>query len=436
MAERWTNWARQQVCAPAVIERPVSEAQVTEAVWRAAARGLPVRAVGSGHSFTDIACTDGAMADLSAMDRVLDADPATGLVRAQAGVSINALGRALEGHGLALENQGDVDTQTLAGALATATHGTGLAFGNLSSRVESLRLVDGRGEVREIEGGDELLAARVGLGVLGIVTELTLRAVPLFTVRRHDVPRPLHETLEAMDRLAEGSDHWEFWIFPYSDVALTRTSSRSGEPPEAVDERRLWLQEYVLENAVVAAFARTGRALPSLIPRLNATLPKLASATTKVDRSWKVFASRRAVRFTEMEYAIPRECAREAVEAVMDLVERRRLPVTFPIEVRFSAGDGAFLSTARGRQTCYIAIHQYIGMEYESYFRSVERIMDGFGGRPHWGKRHYQSAAALAERYPEWDRFAAVRAQLDPDGRFENDYTRRVLGPVKQAVAA
>jgi len=435
MAERWTNWARQQVCAPAVIERPRSEEQVAAAVRRAAKEGLPVRAVGSGHSFTDIACTDGAMVDVSAMDRVLEADSSTGLVRVQAGISINAFGEALEGHGLALENQGDVDTQALAGALATATHGTGLAFGNLSSRVESLRLVDGRGEVHEIDGGDELLAARVGLGALGIVTELTLRTVPLFTLRRSDVPRPLGETLDTMDGLVAGSDHWEFLVFPYSDVALTRTSSRSDEAPNAVGERKLWLQEHLLENAVMGAFARTGRALPRLIPRLNATLSRLVSPSTKVDRSWRVFATRRAVRFTEMEYAIPRDCAREAVEAVMDLVERRRLPVTFPIEVRFTAGDDAFLSTAHGRQTCYVAIHQYLGMEYESYFRAVERIMDGLGGRPHWGKRHYQSADTLAGRYPEWDRFAAVRAQLDPEGRFENDYTQRVLGPVRQPVA-
>ena len=425
---RWTNWAGQQVCAPVAIERPRGEEDVAALVQGAAARGLPVRAVGSGHSFTDIACTDGVMVDLAAMDALLDADPASGLVRVQSGISINALGEALEARGLALENQGDIDTQALAGALATATHGTGLAFGNLSSRVQSLRRVDGSGEVREIDGGDRLLAARVGLGALGIVTELTLRAVPLFTLRRRDEARPLGETLAAMEGLVTETDHWEFWVFPYSDVALVRSSSRSDEPPHAVDGRKLWLQEYVLENAVVGGFARAGRAFPRLIPRLNATLPRLASPTTKVDRSWKVFATRRAVRFTEMEYAIPRAHAREAVEAVLELVERRRLPVTFPIEVRFTAGDDAFLSTAHGRETCYIAVHQYLGMEYETYFRAVEGIMDGFGGRPHWGKRHYQSAATLAPRYPAWERFAAVRDELDPERRFGNDYTRRVLG--------
>jgi len=425
---RWANWAGQQVCAPVAIERPRSEEEVAAAVRGAAERELGVRAVGAGHSFTDIACTDGVMVDLSAMDAVLDADASSGLVRVQAGVSIHALGQALEACGLALENQGDIDTQALAGALATATHGTGLAFGNLSSRVDSLRLVDGRGQVREVDGGDRLRAARVGLGALGVVTELTLRAVPLFTLRRRDEPRPLGETLEAMEGLVEGTDHWEFWVFPYSDIALVRSSSRSEQPPEAVDERKLWLQEYVLENAVVGAFARTGRAFPRLIPRLNATLPRLASSTTKVDRSWRVFATRRAVRFTEMEYAIPRASAREAVEAVLGLVERRRLPVTFPVEVRFTAGDDALLSTAHGRETCYIAVHQYLGMEYETYFRAVERIMDGFDGRPHWGKRHYQSAATLASRYPEWERFTAVRDELDPERRFENDYTRRVLG--------
>src|SRR4051812_46925015 len=253
MSERWTNRARQQVCAPVAIERPRTEEEVAAAVRGAADRGLPVRAVGSGHSFTDIACTDGVMLDLSAMDTVLDAS--SGLVRVRAGISINALGLALEERGLALENQGDIDTQALAGALATGTHGTGLAFGNLSSRVESLRLVDGRGEAREIAGGDELLAARGGLGALGIVTELTVRAVPLFTLRRRDEPLPLGETLDAMQCLVEGTDHWEFWVFPYSDLALVRSSTRSDEPPQRVDERKLWLQEYVGENAVVGAFA-------------------------------------------------------------------------------------------------------------------------------------------------------------------------------------
>jgi L-gulonolactone oxidase len=154
------------------------------------------------------------------------------------------------------------------------------------------------------------------------------------------------------------------------------------------------------------------------------------------DRAYRVYATHRAVRFTEMEYAIPRGHAREALERVLTLIEERRLPILFPLEVRFAAPDDAFLSTAHGRDTCYIAVHQYGGMEFETYFRAVEAIMDSYGGRPHWGKRHYQSAATLRDRYPEWDRFQAVRARMDPGDAFSNDYTRRVLGAVAHALAA
>ena len=157
-------------------------------------------------------------------------------------------------------------------------------------------------------------------------------------------------------------------------------------------------------------------------------MTSLISDSAVQDRAYKVYATERKVRFTEMEYAIPREHAREAIQRVIDLVHRRRLPIMFPLEVRFAAPDDSFLSTAYGRDTCYIAVHQYTGMEFETYFRAVEEIMDDYTGRPHWGKRHYQTAATLRERYPDWDRFAAVRDRLDPDRVFLNDYTRRVLG--------
>jgi L-gulonolactone oxidase len=439
MAERWTNWAGQQRCAPEAVVRPAEEEGVAAAVRDAGARGLRVRAVGAGHSFTDIACTDGVMVDLSAMDRVLEADAETGLARVQAGISINELGRALAERGLALENQGDIDRQAIAGALATATHGTGGDFGNISSRVTAARLVTGAGEAVELteESDPEALrAARVSLGALGIVTELTIRCVPLFTLRRVDEPRPLDETLERLEQLVDGNDHFEFFAFPYADVALTRRCARTDEQPQPADERKVWLQETVLENWALDALCRVGRFAPAIITRLNRLISSTFSGSTKVDRSWRVYATRRSVRFTEMEYAIPRAAARAAVERVLELVERRRLPVNFPLEVRFAAGDDAFLSTANGRETCYVAVHQYVGMEYESYFRAVERIMDDYEGRPHWGKRHYQTAATLAPRYPEWDRFQAVRARLDPACLFANDYTDRTLGEVAAAVPA
>ncbi|MCW3065572.1 MAG: oxidoreductase [Solirubrobacterales bacterium] len=398
---------------------------------RAAERGQPVRAVGSGHSFTDIACTDGVMVDLSGMDRLLAADPATGLVTAEAGITLRALGPLLAARGLALENQGDIDAQALAGALATATHGTGARFPNLSARVVGMRLVTAAGEVVALSADSEpegLLAARVSLGALGIASTVTVRCVPLYTLHRHDDPRPLGETLDRLDELVDGNDHFELFVFPYTQTAATRTTRRSDAEPRPTPSWRRRLQEDVVENRVLDLICRAGRRLPRAVPRLNRLMVSAMSESHVEDRAYRVYATERKVRFTEMEYAIPRRHARGAVERVLALVERRRLPILFPLELRFAAADDAFLSTAHGRETCYIAVHQYAKMEFESYFRGVEAIMEDYEGRPHWGKRHYQAAATLRDRYPEWERFRAVRARLDPDGVFANDYTRRVLG--------
>jgi len=432
--EVWRNWAGDQVCAPHRIERPASEAELCEAVGRAAAEGLPLRVAGSGHSFSDLVCTDGVMLSLDRMRRVLHADPESGLATVEGGITLSALGPALARHGLALENLGDVDFQAIAGAVSTATHGTGARFGNVSTQVAAMRLVLADGSLLELSEESDpegLLAARVGLGSLGAIASLTLRCVPLYTLHRVDEPRSLQDTLGRLDELVGGNDHFELFTFPHTDVALTRTTARVDRPAEP-QGRRLRFQEAV-ENRVLELTCRAGRALPGQVPRLNRTLMKLAGRSEKIDLSYLVYANRRDVRFTEMEYAIPRDAAAVALERVMGMVARRRLPITFPIELRFVAPDDAFLSTAQGRESAYIAVHTYRGTQFESYFRAVEAIMADYGGRPHWGKRHYRSAASLRPRYPDWDRFQAVRTRLDPGGLFRNDYTDRVLGPVEVA---
>ncbi len=435
-AVTWTNWAGDQRCAPAQIARPTSESELAEVVAKAAARGLRVRAAGSGHSFTDAACTDGLLVQTSGLQRVIDADPASGLVTVQAGITLHQLGPQLVGPRLALENQGDIDTQAVAGALATATHGTGVRFGNLSTRVTAMRLVTATGDVVCIDRDrdpEALRAARVSVGALGIASQITLECVPLYTLTRHDAPRPLDETLDRLDEHVDGNDHFEFFLWPYTRTAMTRSTMRSDAEPDPPPRWKRVLQDQIIENNVLGAICRTGRRFPSRVPRLNRAMAGAMGESVVQDHAYKVYAGIRNVRFTETEYAIPRAAAREALERCLELVERRRLPILFPFEVRFAAGDDAFLSTAYERETCYIACHQYTGMEFESFFRGIEEIMSDYDGRPHWGKRHYQSAANLRELYPAWDRFQAVRARLDPDGVFANDYTRRVLGPVVAA---
>jgi FAD-linked oxidoreductase len=338
----------------------------------------------------------------------------------------------LAAHGLALTNQGDIDSQSIAGAISTATHGTGRGFQNLSAQVIAMRLVCADGEARDLRpdtDNEAFLAARVGLGALGVISTVTLQCVPLYTLHRVDSKRPLDDTLDRIDAYVEGNDHFEFYAFPYTTRAGVRESRRSQEEPNPSPRWERLVEEGGIENGALLTLSSIGKRFPSLVPAMNRTLVSLVRANVTEDHAYRVYSSLRRVRFNEMEYALPRAAAPEAIGRVMDLIERRRLPILFPVEVRFAARDESFLSTAYGRETAYLAAHQYRGMEFETYFRGVEAIMDSYGGRPHWGKRHYQSAPTLAERYPDWGRFQAVRDRLDPGRVFANDYTRRVLGP-------
>jgi L-gulono-1,4-lactone dehydrogenase len=432
-ATRWRNWTGDERCTPAALVRPTSDDELSAALAAARTRGSRVRAVGSGHSFSDIACSEGTLVSLQRMADVLDVDPASGLVRVQAGIAIRELSRRLDGHGLAMENLGDIDVQSIAGAISTATHGTGARLGNISSQVVALKLVLADGSTVECDAEREpeaFRAARVGLGALGIVAEVTLRCVPAFTLRGIDEPAPLQTTLERFEELALGNDHFEFFAFPYAEVALTRTNNRTDEPARRRGRLSAWANDVLLTNHAFGMFCRVGRRLPGAIPQINRLVTRLAGRSERVERSASIFASPRLVRFTEMEYALPRERTPEAVRRVLELIERRGLAVPFPVEVRSAAGDDAFLSTAAGRETGYVAVHMFRGMEWRTYFEAVEAIMAELDGRPHWGKRHFQTAATLRGRYPEWERFHAVRARLDPTGAFTNAWTDRVLGPV------
>ena len=432
MAE-WRNWAGDQRCAPAAIERPGTREELGEIVRRAGDRGLPVRASGSGHSFADVALTDGIMVRLDRLNRILEVDRSAGLVKVEAGAVLGELNRRLDALGLAIENLGDIDRQTIAGSIATGTHGTGARLRSISAQIEAVDLVGADGGSVEIGAGDPsaLAAARLSLGALGLIYAVTVRVVPAFTLARRDHQLPLEETLARLDELNEANDHFEFYVFPHTTTALCRETRRSDELPRPRSAAAVYAQEVVLENWVGQLFVLAGRRLPNQAPRLARIASRGVGRSTKVDRSHRVFASERRIKFTEMEYGIPREHAAEAVRRVLHLAGRPEHRVAFPIEVRFVAADDVILSASHGRNTCYIAVHQDRKLDWEPYFRGVEEIMESYGGRPHWGKRHFHTAESLAPRYPRWEEFQRLRARLDPAGRFANAYIDRVLGPVK-----
>jgi L-gulono-1,4-lactone dehydrogenase len=431
----WRNWAGDQRCRPARTLAPRSREELAEAVGAAAAAGEKVSIAGSGHSFTETALTDGTMLRLDALRGVIDADPSSGLVRVAAGTVLRDLNEELAALGLALENLGDIDAQTIAGAISTGTHGTGAGIANLSARVEAMELVTADGKVRELSAAstptdaDLLRAARIGLGALGAISAVTIRCLPAFTLRRVDSPHRREDVLDRFEEFAAANDHFELFTFPYSDRALVLERNRTEEPPAPRGRLTAYLNDVVLENWTLEAFSATGKALPRAIPALSRVAGVLASGGRYADRSDRVFVNDRRVRFTEMEYAVPREHGPAAVRRVVEWVRANRYPVFFPIEVRVAAGDDADLSTAHERPTAYIAVHQYRGMEWRPYFEAVETIMDDYAGRPHWGKRHFQTAATLAPRYSRWSAFQRARDLLDPGRTFTNPYAERVLGP-------
>jgi len=430
MAEGWRNWAGDQSCTPAELVRPRDRDELAAAVVAAAQGGRRVSVAGSGHSFTEAALTDGTMIDVGALSGAIEADRDSGLVKVGAGTVLAVLNEELYTLGLAMENLGDIDRQTVAGAIATGTHGTGAKLRNISAQVEAVELVTADGTVRELDSSrPELLrAARVGIGALGAVTAVTLRCVPAFVLERIDSPQPREEVFDSFDERAEANDHFELFTFPYADSALVLERNRVEGGPRPRGKAAAYLNDIVLENWALEALSAAGRLVPRSIPALSRLAAALASGGRTVDRSDRVFASERRVRFTEMEYGVPREHGPEAARRVIEWVRANRYPVFFPIEMRVAAGDDALLSPSHERETAYIAVHQYRGMEWRPYFEAVEAIMREYGGRPHWGKRHFQTAETLAPLYPRWEEFQAARDELDPDRVFTNEYAARVLG--------
>ncbi len=438
---QWRNWAGTATATPARWCQPRDEAEICAAVKNAASAGLRVRALGTGHSFTAAAATDGVALDLSLWTGITAADNRTGLVTVRSGTTLRALNAALGEFGLALENLGDIDAQTIAGALATGTHGTGARLGGLATQVEALDLVLADGSPVTCSASlrpDLFAAARVGLGALGVVTAVTLRCVPLFTLAADERPVPVDQVLEEFDALVAANDHFEFYWFPYGRQALVKRNNRlprsgGGSGAPLPGWRRLWEFE-VMENAAFGTLCRAGRAAPRLIPALGRFASAALSSRSYTDASYRVFVTPRRVRFVESEYAVPRESLRGVVAELRRAVPRLAQPVMFPVEVRVAAADDIWLSTGYGRDSAYIAIHQYAGLPYRAYFDLFESIVAGVAGRPHWGKLHSMDSGRLRPLYPHFDDFRRVRAEVDPEERFGNPYLARVLGPVSGPV--
>lgn len=427
----WRNWARTQAITPARVAYVGTTGDVVDAIAAARRDGLRVKAVGSGHSFSGIALAPGVQLDLTHMTGLIAVDAAARTATLAAGTPLHVVPRLLGAHGLAMENLGDIDRQTISGAIATGTHGTGGGFGGLSTQVTGLTLVDGRGDVRRLGAGDpDLASAAVGLGALGVVTEVTLRLVPSFAVRRDERARPADEAIDSFLDDVRDNDHYEFFWFPHTDVALASFGTRlpASTPQERPGRLRRYVDEELVSNHALRALSEIGARFPAVTPRLNRFAASVVSDGTVTDASHTVYAHDRNVRFREMEYAIALADMPEALRRLRALVAEGGWRVSFPVEVRAAAADDLALSTASGRATGYIAVHRYHRDPVDDYFARVEELLFGMGGRPHWGKMHTRTAGDLRAAYPRFDEFAGVRERFDPDRTFGNDYLAHVLG--------
>jgi L-gulono-1,4-lactone dehydrogenase len=397
---------------------------------------------GAGHSFTPVAVTDGVLLLPGKLTGIRAVDTAAGTATVEAGCPLHVLNSALLERGLSLANMGDIQVQTVAGAVQTGTHGTGRDVGGMAAQVAGLELVLSDGRIvactQDAPSGGLVLpdgqnarlldAARVGLGAFGVLTAVTFKVVPAFLLEAREEPMSWAQVISRLDEFTADNEHFEFYWFPHSEGCLTKRNNRVDSPAAPLPRWRYLLDDEFLSNTVFGMTCRLGSRLPAVIPAVNSAAAKALGARSYSDAAYRVFTSPRRVRFKEQEYAVPRAALSDVLAEVRDLFRRKDWRISFPIEVRVTPADDVWLSTAYNRDSAYIAVHVYHSSPHEDYFREVEAIMTAVAGRPHWGKMHTLDADHLAGVYPRFGDFTRLRDHLDPDRRFGNDYLTRVLG--------
>ena len=400
-ATTWTNWVGNQSFTPAFAAAPRDEEEVAALVRRAAERGVGVRVAGAGHSFTPVVQTDGLRLDLSALRGVVSADAVRKRARAWAGTRIHDFYEPLWESGLALRNQGDIDTQQIAGAVATGTHGSGTRYTSLSGVVRGVRLVTADGEVREIgENEPDLLrAAQVSVGMLGVVTQLDLEVTDAYRLREDVGLRSWDEVMEQWDSLVADHRHFGMFWLPTEESAGLYNLDGHGQ--------RLTDQCYV-----------------KVYDEVGPDVPDDDTPGRRVDRCYRIFPMVYDANFHELEYFVAIERAPEALAAMRELMLASLPDSVYPLEVRTVGPDEAFLSSQHERATVVISVSGKPGTDYWAYLRSVDALLAQFDARVHWGKLHFLTPERLHALYPRADDFIALRRELDPQGMFLNDHLR------------
>ncbi|SDJ56638.1 L-gulonolactone oxidase [Paraburkholderia steynii] len=426
----WKNWSGYVSSPSATLSAPASLHEIARILRGALQADTPLRVVGAGHSFAPLVQTDGVILSLDNIQGIIDVDHTKRVVRVHAGTRLAALGSALAEHGFAMENLGDINVQSIAGAISTGTHGTGIMFGNLATQVASLTFMTADGnEVRASpeENPDLFEGGRIGLGALGVLTEVGLNLVPSFNLRLERGKMDFDECLARADSMSRKHRSFELYWLPHTTAMLTKVWNATDEPAQATGWKR-YITETVLENAVFGLLCKTGKRVPSLCPSISSLCASMISSGQHVAASHSMLSTVRRVRFNEMEWAVPAERGPDALREIRAFISRKNIPLMFPLEYRWVRGDDIWLSPNYGRDSVHISAHQYRGMPFAQYFDGVQAICLNHGGRPHWGKVHSLTAKDFAKIYPRWDDFLSLRERMDPRGRFLTPYLRSLFG--------
>ncbi len=389
-AKHWSNWSGSVQCAPATIAAPANEQAVIDLVKQAAKSNQMVRVAASGHSFTPICESNGALLSLDELKGMISADAELKTATFWSGTKIHQMGEPLHKVGLAMENMGDIDRQGIAGAVSTGTHGTGKGIGSISTQVVGIRLVTASGDVLNCsanENAEILAAARVSLGSLGIITQITLQCLPAYNLREKQWEAPFDECIENLDDYIAGNRHFEFFWRPQRDICSMKTLNPTEEAPSDLPDRE----------------------------------------GERINHSYRIFPSERNNKFNEIEFAVPAASGVACLKELRELMMKKHTDITWPLEYRTLAADDTLIGPPSGRETIAISAHQAAEKPEQAFFADVEAIFRNHNGRPHWAKMHTHTAADFEKLYPRWNEFHSIRRRLDPNGRFMNDHLRRIF---------
>lgn len=427
MVSKWKNWGRNVQFNPTDKYYPETEEEILNLVKQAIESKKTIRVAGSGHSFTPVVETeillslDKFQGIVSIMDN---------LVTVKSGTKLKKLGEDLHKNNLAMENLGDIDVQSIAGAISTGTHGTGYNLKTIATQITKLKFVNGKGEVISVTQQDDydlFKSALISLGMMGILLEVTINCIPSYVLHYRTDKTTFDQIFKDLEKFKTENRNFEFYWFPFSKHIQTKVSNIV-DASKTKDKRfSNWFNDIVMENWAFGLLCSISRLLPPTAKYWSRFAGFTLSPFEKTNYSYKVYATTRKVKFVEMEYSLPENYCEEVLRKISDFIVSEKIRVNFPIEVRFVKEDDIYLSPAFESTRCYIAVHMYYKMSYKKYFQGVENIFLEYNGRPHWGKRHTLTNELVKQKYPKLRVFLDQRKKMDPEGIFLNDHLRKLF---------